>query len=57
VFDTRDEAAGERLDIIDTQDGIWRCHTIFNCVEACPKEIDITWHISQLKKKLVAREF
>ena len=57
VFDTRDEAADERLDIIDTQDGIWRCHTIFNCVEACPKEIDITWHISQLKKKLVAREF
>jgi succinate dehydrogenase / fumarate reductase iron-sulfur subunit len=57
VFDTRDEAADERLDIIDTHDGIWRCHTIFNCVEACPKKIDITWHISQLKKKLVAREF
>lgn len=57
VFDTRDEAADERLDLIDTQDGIWRCHTIFNCVEACPKKIDITWHISQLKKKLVAREF
>jgi len=56
VFDTRDEAADERLDIIDTPDGIWRCHTIFNCVEACPKEINLTWHISQLKKKLSSRE-
>jgi succinate dehydrogenase / fumarate reductase iron-sulfur subunit len=56
IFDTRDEAADERLDIIDTPDGIWRCHTIFNCIESCPKEINITWHISQLKKKISARE-
>jgi succinate dehydrogenase / fumarate reductase iron-sulfur subunit len=56
IFDTRDEAANERMDIIDSQDGIWRCHTIFNCVEACPKEINITWHISQLKKKISSRE-
>ncbi|MCX7877982.1 MAG: succinate dehydrogenase iron-sulfur subunit [Ignavibacteria bacterium] len=56
IFDTRDEAADERLDIIDTPDGIWRCHTIFNCIESCPKEINITWHISQLKKKLSSRE-
>lgn len=56
VFDTRDQAADERLDVIDTPDGVWRCHTIFNCIEACPKEINITWHISQLKKKLSERE-
>jgi succinate dehydrogenase iron-sulfur subunit len=56
VFDTRDEAADERLDIIDTPDGIWRCHTIFNCIEACPKEINITWHISQLKQAVSDRE-
>ena len=56
ILDTRDTIAGERLDAIDTPDGLWRCHTIFNCVEACPKEIDITWHISQLKKAAVARE-
>lgn len=55
VFDTRDEAAEERMDIIDSPDGIWRCHTIFNCVEACPKEINITWHLSQLKKRAVSR--
>jgi succinate dehydrogenase / fumarate reductase iron-sulfur subunit len=56
VFDTRDQAADERLDIVDTPDGVWRCHTIFNCIEACPKEINITWHISQLKKRLSERE-
>ena len=56
IFDTRDDATAERLDLIDSADGLWRCHTIFNCVEACPKEIDITWHISQLKKAALSRE-
>jgi succinate dehydrogenase iron-sulfur subunit len=56
VFDTRDEAADERINIIDSPDGLWRCHTIFNCVDACPKEINITWHISQLKKRTSTRE-
>ncbi len=53
AFDTRDEAPEEHMAAVDSQDGIWRCHTIFNCVEACPKEINITWHISQLKKRMV----
>jgi len=34
IFDSRDEGAAERLNILDTNDGVWRCHTIFNCVEA-----------------------
>jgi succinate dehydrogenase / fumarate reductase iron-sulfur subunit len=55
-FDTRDDSSDEHLLAVDSQDGIWRCHTIFNCVEACPKDINITWHISQLKKKLVSQE-
>ncbi|GAB4366750.1 MAG: succinate dehydrogenase iron-sulfur subunit [Calditrichia bacterium] len=56
-FDTRDEGSAERLPILENNDGVWRCHTIFNCVEACPKDINITWHISQVKKKLVSREY
>lgn len=56
IYDTRDEGADIRMDILDTPDGIWRCHTIFNCIEACPKEINITQHISQLKKKISSRE-
>ncbi|MGB9773695.1 MAG: succinate dehydrogenase iron-sulfur subunit [Bacteroidota bacterium] len=56
VFDTRDEAPDERLDAVDHEDGLWRCHTIFNCVEACPKEINITYHISKLKQRAAERE-
>lgn len=56
AFDTRDEAGDERLSIIDNSDGAWRCHTIFNCNGCCPKEINITWHISQLKKAVSMRE-
>lgn len=56
VFDSRDEAREERRDITDVPDGAWRCHTIFNCVEACPKGINVTWHISALKRELSKRE-
>ncbi len=56
TFDTRDDGADERLDALDVSDGLWRCHTIFNCVEACPKDINLTWHISELKKAVTERE-
>ena len=40
VFDSRDEGSYERLEILGSRDGVWRCRTIFNCVEACPREIE-----------------
>lgn len=51
IFDSRDDGASERLDIINDKNGIWRCHTIFNCMEACPKHIKITENLSRLKVK------
>ena len=51
TFDTRDQGTEERLDKVDNQDGLWKCYTIFNCVEACPKDIDITRWLSALKRK------
>ena len=57
AYDTRDDAGDERMDILDNPDGIWRCHTIFNCIECCPKDINITWHISQLTKSISQKEF
>ena len=51
VFDSRDDGAEDRVDIINDRNGIWRCHTIFNCVEACPKHIKITDYLSKLKVK------
>lgn len=53
VFDSRDESAGDRLKVVDSSDGLWKCYTIFNCVQACPKEIDITRWLSALKRKAV----
>lgn len=51
IFDSRDDGADERIDIINDRNGIWRCHTIFNCMEACPKDIKITEYLSKLKVK------
>ena len=51
IFDSRDDGTDERLDIIDDRNGIWRCHVIFNCMEACPKDIKITEYLSRLKVK------
>ncbi len=53
IFDTRDTAAEERLGIVNDKHGVFRCHTIFNCNEACPKDINITNHIAKLKTALV----
>lgn len=57
IFDSRDRAADERLRALATSHGLWRCHSIYNCVEVCPKEIDITDHISKLKRLTVKRKF
>ena len=53
VADTRDEAAAERLDVVNGTNGLWRCHLIFNCMEACPKEIDIPAALSKLKRAAI----
>lgn len=53
VADTRDEAGDQRCEIVNARDGLWRCHLIFNCLEACPKEIDIPAALSKLKRAVV----
>jgi len=53
--DGRDEGDAERLNLTAQEGGLWRCHTIFNCTEACPKNINLTHSIQQLKKKAAAR--
>jgi succinate dehydrogenase / fumarate reductase iron-sulfur subunit len=53
VFDSRDESAAERLQIMSETDGTARCHTAFNCTEACPREIKITKAIGEVKMAIV----
>jgi succinate dehydrogenase / fumarate reductase, iron-sulfur subunit len=53
VFDSRDEAANERLEILSETNGVARCHTIYNCTMACPRGIKITKGIGELKMAMV----
>jgi len=52
IFDDRDRAGGERLRILNNQFGVYRCHTIFNCTEACPREIQVTKAIGEVKRAI-----
>ncbi len=56
IFDSRDEGKDERLDGLNTAEGVWRCRTIFNCVEACPRGINVTRAIGEVKKALLYRK-
>jgi len=49
IFDSRDEAAADRLQIVSETSGLARCHTAFNCTMACPRDIQITKAIGELK--------
>jgi len=49
IYDSRDRAAVERLQLLNNRMGVWRCHDIFNCTDACPREIEITKAIGELK--------
>jgi succinate dehydrogenase / fumarate reductase iron-sulfur subunit len=53
IFDTRDDAAEERLEILADKDGVWRCRTIFNCTDACPRGIHITQAILEVSAAIV----
>jgi len=52
IFDSRDRAASQRLEILNDQFGVYRCHTIFNCTLACPREIEVTKAIGEIKKAI-----
>ena len=55
IFDSRDQAAEERLAILATQSGAFKCRTIFNCTEACPRGIDVTGAIQEVKREILLR--
>ncbi len=55
IFDSRDEGTEQRLEILNDKEGVWRCRTTFNCTEACPRGIQITKAIQEVKQALVFR--
>ncbi|MDQ7848663.1 MAG: succinate dehydrogenase iron-sulfur subunit [Armatimonadota bacterium] len=55
IFDSRDQAAAERLTILAQRSGVFRCRTVFNCTDACPRGIQVTRAIQEVKRALLGR--
>ncbi len=55
IFDSRDEGGDQRLEILNDKEGVWRCRTTFNCTEACPRGIEVTKAIQEVKRALIFR--
>lgn len=53
LFDSRDKATKERLNLLADPDGVWRCRTVYNCTPACPREIEVTRAIGEVKLAIV----
>jgi succinate dehydrogenase / fumarate reductase iron-sulfur subunit len=52
IFDSRDQAHEERLEIMADANGVWRCRSVFNCVEACPRGINIPGAIEEVAQEI-----
>jgi succinate dehydrogenase / fumarate reductase iron-sulfur subunit len=55
IADTRDQATGERLDDLEDPYRLFRCHTIMNCVDVCPKSLNPTKAIGKIKDLMLKR--
>lgn len=53
IYDSRDQAREARLQILNDKSGVWRCRTIFNCTDACPRGIKVTRAIEQVKRTIL----
>ncbi len=53
IFDSRDDNAKVRLDILNDKEGVWRCRTTFNCTDACPRGIQVTQAIAEVKQAVL----
>src|SRR5439155_22760787 len=57
IFDSRDQGAGERLDVLADRTGVFRCRTTFNCTDACPRGIEVTKAIQEVKRAILFERF
>jgi succinate dehydrogenase / fumarate reductase, iron-sulfur subunit len=54
IFDSRDQGHQERLAVMADTFGVWRCRTIFNCTNACPRDIEVTRAIAEVKMAITS---
>lgn len=55
IFDSRDSGFEQRLEVLNDKEGVWRCRTTFNCTDACPRGIQVTKAIQEVKRALIFR--
>ena len=55
IYDSRDKGSGQRLEVLNQANGLWRCRTAYNCTEACPRDIPVTQTIEELKREVMFR--
>ena len=55
IFDSRDSGFEQRLEVLNDKEGVWRCRTTFNCTDACPRGIEVTKAIQEVKRALIFR--
>ncbi len=55
IIDSRDDMKAERLDALEDPFSLYRCHTIMNCTEACPKDLNPAKAIGEIKQMLAGR--
>jgi len=53
IFDSRDQGVDERLAVLSQGEGVFRCRTIYNCTDACPRGIPVTKAIEQIKRVML----
>lgn len=53
IFDSRDKATQERLAILAEKSGVFRCRTAFECTEVCPRDIQVTKAIAEVKRAIL----
>lgn len=53
IFDSRDRGNAERLAVLNSRTGVWRCRTIYNCTVACPRDIQVTRAIGEVKRAIL----
>ena len=56
LVDSRDDATGERLDALEDPFRLFRCHTIMNCTNTCPKNLNPGKAIAEIKKMMLERQ-
>jgi succinate dehydrogenase / fumarate reductase iron-sulfur subunit len=57
IFDSRDTGARERLKVLSEKTGVFRCRTTFNCTDACPRGIQVTKAIQEVKRSILFDRF